>query len=219
MPIKRHKNARRQSEGATLVEEQESLETAAMATTPRITLRTATPKDLRQILTFIKDLAAYERLSHQVTASPAVVRAALFPRNGRPAAECLLAFVDADAAGFAVFYPNFSTFVGRPGLFLEDLFVRPDYRRMGVGRALWTAVARTAAKRKCRRMDWLVLSWNKKAQRFYRSLGARHHPTWTLCRIEGERLAGYARTKAPARTAHPAVTPRTRNAPLKKGTP
>ncbi len=189
-----------------------------MPSIPNLIVRPARPADLDLILSFIRGLAAYERLSHQVSATPSVLRAALFPKGRRPAVECLLAFVEKSPAGFAVFYPNFSTFLGRPGLFLEDIFVRPEFRRRGVGRALWTAVAATAAQRDCQRMDWLVLSWNKKAQRFYRTLGARHHPTWTLCRIDGASLARYAPTP-PSGTATPRKLRRTGtqrpNVPLK----
>ena len=157
-----------------------------------IAIRPATAADLPIILQFIRDLAAYERLLADVEATEAQLRTTLFPPEGRPAAECLLAFWRGQPAGFAVFFHNYSTFLARPGLYLEDLFVQPALRRHGVWRALWQHCAKLANARGCGRMEWAVLEWNQPARDFYRQLGAAEMDAWRICRLTGPALARYA---------------------------
>jgi GNAT superfamily N-acetyltransferase len=156
-----------------------------------IAIRTATPQDVPLILTFIRELAEYERLLHEVVATEDAIRASVF--GPRPHAEVLIAEADGQPAGFALFFHNYSTFLARPGLFLEDLYVRPAFRRLGIGRALLTRLASIAAERGCGRFEWNVLDWNEPAQRFYESLGARPMSDWTTYRVAGEALAALAR--------------------------
>ena len=154
-------------------------------------IRPATPADLPLVLAFIRELAAYEKLSEQVAATEATLRATLF--GARPAAECVLAFADDGApAGFAVFFPTYSTFLAQPGLWLEDLFVRPEHRGRGIGKGLLLHVAGLAHARGCGRMEWSVLDWNQPAIDFYESLGARRLREWQICRLTAEALARYA---------------------------
>ena len=156
-----------------------------------IAIRAAQPADVPLLLQLIRELAEYERLAHQVVASEAELAESLF--GGRPAAEALIAELDGKPAGFAIYFTNFSTFLGRPGLYLEDLFVRPAVRRRGVGRALFRHLARLAAERRCGRFEWSVLDWNQPAIAFYRSLGAVPLVEWTVFRLTGEALAHAAR--------------------------
>jgi GNAT superfamily N-acetyltransferase len=161
----------------------------AMSEATRI--RHATVEDVPTILGFIRALARYENLEHQVTVDEAGLRSVLF--GERPAAEVLLACDGDRAVGVAVFFHNFSTFLGRPGLYLEDLFVNPEDRGKGHGRALLRHLARIAVERGCARFEWSVLDWNEPAIRFYRSQGAEVMPDWRICRVTGEalrRLAG-----------------------------
>ena len=151
-------------------------------------LRPATRADAPLILDFIRGLAAYERLESEVSATREQLEQTLFPPDARPAAECLLAFQDAAPAGFAVYFPTFSTFLARPGLHLEDLFVKPDYRGRGIGRALLQRVAQVARDRGCGRLEWTVLDWNQPAIDFYETLGARRLPEWQLCRVDAAAL-------------------------------
>lgn len=151
-----------------------------------IDIRLARPSDAALVLEFIRELAAYEKLSHQVIATVEEVRETLF--GERPAAESLIAEIDGAPAGFAVFFSNYSTFLARPGIYLEDLFVRPELRRRGVGRALFTHLARLAVERRCGRFEWSVLDWNEPAIAFYRSLGAEPLSDWTVFRLTGEAL-------------------------------
>lgn len=154
-------------------------------------LRPATIDDVPLILTFIRDLAAYEHLLPEVEATEEKLRATLF--GPRPAGECILAFGPAGApAGFALFFTNYSTFLAKPGLYLEDLFVRPEFRGQGIGKALLLHLARLANARGCGRMEWAVLDWNQPAIDFYESLGAERKTDWTICRLTGSRLARYA---------------------------
>jgi len=146
------------------------------------------------ILQMIRGLAEYEQLSHEVTATEDDIRASLF--GPRPAAEVVLAYAGEVPVGFALFFHNFSTFVGRPGLYLEDLFVVPDWRGKGVGRRLLGHVAGIAAERQCGRMEWAVLDWNESAIRFYRRLGANVMDEWRLCRLTGDALRRAASTSA-----------------------
>jgi GNAT superfamily N-acetyltransferase len=151
-----------------------------------IDLRLAQPADAALVLEFIRELAAYEKLSHEVVATEESLRETLF--GPRPAAEVLIAELDGAPAGFAVFFQNYSTFLARPGLYLEDLFVKPALRRHGVGRALFVHLARLAVERQCGRFEWSVLDWNEPAIAFYRSLGAVPMSEWTVFRLTGAPL-------------------------------
>jgi len=165
---------------------------------PGVTLRLATPADVPLILAFIRELAEYEREPDAALADEALLLEQLF--GDRPGAEVVLADVDGQPAGFALFFHNFSTFLGRRGLYLEDLFVRPEARGRGVGRALLVHLARLALERGCGRFEWSVLDWNQSAIRFYRELGAQPLEEWTVMRVTGEALARLA-AGGPAGTA------------------
>ena len=156
-------------------------------------IRAATAADTATILGFIRDLAAYEKLSHEVVADEAKLQATLF--GARPAAEVLIAEVGGAPVGFALFFPSYSTFLAKPGLYLEDLFVRPSARGQGVGSALLSALARIAVDRDYGRFEWSVLDWNEPAIRLYRSLGAVPMSEWTVNRLTGEPLAKLAATR------------------------
>lgn len=157
---------------------------------PNLTLRPAQPEDSAVVLEFIRALAEYEKLSHECTATEEQVRATLL--SAGTGAGCVLALVDGVPAGFAVFFSNYSTFLARPGIYLEDLFVKPEFRKRGIGRALILHLARLANQRGCGRVEWSVLDWNKPAIEFYESLGARILPDWRVCRLTGAALARYA---------------------------
>lgn len=158
-----------------------------------IEIRSATPADVPLILQFIRDLAEYEKLSHEVVATGEKLTRTLFPADGSaPAAQCGLAFADGAPAGFAIYFFNYSTFLAQPGLYLEDLFVKPEFRGRGLGKALLLHLARIANARGCGRMEWSVLDWNKPAIDFYRSLGATPMDEWTVFRLSGPALARYA---------------------------
>jgi len=156
-----------------------------------IDIRLARPADAALVLRFIRALAEYEKLSDQVVSTEAGITETLF--GPRPAAESLIAEVDGVPAGFAIFFSNYSTFLARPGIYLEDLFVLPDFRRQGVGRALFGHVARLAVERRCGRFEWSVLDWNEPAIAFYRSLGAVPLADWTVFRLTGEALGRVGR--------------------------
>ncbi|HEV7272212.1 GNAT family N-acetyltransferase [Pseudoxanthomonas sp.] len=162
--------------------------------TPAITLRPATRADIPQILAFIRGLAEYERLAHEAVATPALLETHLF--GERPAAEVVIAEVDGTPAGFALFFVSFSTFLGRPGLYLEDLFVLPDHRGLGLGKRLMVHLARLAVSRGYGRFEWSVLDWNEPAIRFYRRLGAVGLDDWTVQRVTGDALRALARDDA-----------------------
>lgn len=150
-------------------------------------IRPATEADVPLILALIRELAEFERLLHEVTADEAGLREQLF--GARPAAEVLLGFEpDGTPIGFALFFQNFSTFLGKPGIYLEDLYVRPEHRGRGLGKALLTQLARLAVERGCGRLEWAVLDWNETAIGFYRKLGARIMEEWRICRVTGEGL-------------------------------
>ena len=155
-----------------------------------LTIRTATAADTAAILGFIRDLAAYEKLSHEVVADEDRLRATLF--GPRPAAEVLIAERAGAAVGFALFFQSYSTFLAKPGLYLEDLFVQPAARGAGVGSALLSALARIAVDRDYGRFEWSVLDWNEPAIRLYRSLGAASMDEWTVNRLTGAPLAALA---------------------------
>ena len=149
-------------------------------------VRPATPADVPLILGFIGALAEYEKLSHAVVATVEQLRTHLF--GDRPAAEVLIGELDGRPVGFALFFPNFSTFLAKPGVYLEDLFVLPDARGHGIGRALLSAVAELAVARDAGRLEWSVLDWNEPAIGFYRKLGAVPMDEWTTMRVAGEAL-------------------------------
>jgi GNAT superfamily N-acetyltransferase len=153
---------------------------------PGLSLRFATAADVPQILTFINALAEYEKLAHEVVATEDSLADTLF--SDRPYAEVVLAELDGKPVGFALFFHNYSTFLGRPGLYLEDLFVTPPARGKGVGKALLSCLARLARERRCGRLEWWVLDWNEPAIRFYKSLGATPMDEWTVFRVTGDAL-------------------------------
>lgn len=161
-----------------------------MPTTP-IDVRAATAEDAPLVLDFIRGLAEYERLEHECVATEERVRATLF--GATPQAEVAIAWVGEEAAGFALFFHNYSTFLARRGLYLEDLFVRPAWRGRGVGRALLAHLARLALDRGCGRLEWWVLDWNEDAIAFYERLGARAMSDWTVYRLTGDALERLAR--------------------------
>jgi len=161
--------------------------------TTGLRIRAATDGDVPLVVRFIRGLAEYERLLHACHATEEKIRASLF--GPRPDAEVVIAEVDGEAAGFALFFHNYSTFLAQRGLYLEDLFVLPEHRGAGVGRALLAHLAQLALDRGCGRLEWWVLDWNEPAIRFYRSLGAEPMDQWTVQRVSGaalERLAGRA---------------------------
>ena len=148
----------------------------------RVSLDAATPADIPVLLTLIGELAEFERLGHEVVVTAAGLQESLF--GPRPGVETVVARVDGEVAGFALYFHNFSTFLGRRGLYLEDLYVRPAFRGQGVGRELLLYLARLAAARDCGRMEWSVLNWNRRAVSFYESLGARPVNDWTVYRLD-----------------------------------
>lgn len=154
------------------------------------TIREATRADIPIIFQLIRDLAEYERAPNEVVTDEAGLSEVLFGQ--RPAAEVLLAFAGERPVGFALFFHNFSTWLGRPGLYLEDLFVKPDERGKGFGRALLVRLAQVARERNCGRMEWAVLDWNEPAIQFYRKLGATPMDEWTVFRLTGEGIARLA---------------------------
>ena len=156
----------------------------------RTTLRQARMEDVDLILELIRGLAEFEKLSHQVQVTREQLQSTLF--GARPAAEVVLAFDGENVVGFAVFFANFSTFLGKPGLYLEDLYVRPEFRGRGHGRALLRHLATLALERGCGRFEWTVLDWNESAIEFYRRQGAEVLPQWRICRVTGETLAQMA---------------------------
>lgn len=160
-----------------------------------LTIRTAVPDDVSQIFAFIRALAAYEKLSHEVVATEAQLQETLF--GDRPYAEVLIAEWAGQPAGFALFFHNYSTFLARPGIHLEDLFVVPALRGRGIGRALLAALAAITVERRCGRLEWNVLDWNTPAIGFYKKLGARPMDDWTTFRLTGDALADLGRSSIP----------------------
>ncbi len=158
-----------------------------------ITIRPAAVDDVPLILEFIKALAQYERMSDEVIATEAGLRDALF--GPRPSAEVVIASAGSEPAGFALFFHNFSTFAGRRGLYLEDLFVKPEWRGHGVGKRLLVHLAQLAIDRDCCRLEWAVLDWNEPAIQFYQHLGARPLHDWTVFRLAGGELRRLAEAK------------------------
>ena len=151
----------------------------------RLTIRKAEERDCGLILHFIKELAAYEKMSDEVVATEELLKEWLFEKH---AAEVLFACENGKEVGFALFFHNFSTFVGRAGLYLEDLYVLPESRGKGYGKAILKRLAAIAVERGCGRMEWVCLDWNKPSMDFYRSLGARPMDEWTIWRVAGETL-------------------------------
>lgn len=163
-----------------------------MSPPPAIILRPARRDDVPTLLVLIRGLAEYEKLAHQVEADESALAATLF--GERPCAEVVIAEADGEAAGFALFFHNYSTFLARPGLYLEDLFVQPRFRGQGIGRRLMVHLAQLALARGCGRFEWSVLDWNAPAIGFYRSLGAIGMEGWTVQRVDGEALRRLATT-------------------------
>ena len=157
-----------------------------------ISIRSATPADLPLIAQFIRDLAEYEKLAHEVRFNEAKLGEKLF--GSRPYAEVVIGEIDGTPQGFALFFHNFSTFEGRPGLYLEDLFVRPEARGSGLGKALLAHLAQLCVERDCARLEWSVLDWNTPAIGFYQSLGAKLMDEWTVMRVDGDALTALAET-------------------------
>jgi GNAT superfamily N-acetyltransferase len=155
-----------------------------------ITIRAAHKADLPLIMQFIRDLAEYEKLSHEVRFTEDALGENLF--GTRPMAEVLIGEVSGYPQGFALFFHNFSTFEGRPGIYLEDLFVRPEARGAGLGTALLAHLARLTVERGCARLEWAVLDWNAPSIGFYKALGAKPMDEWTVMRVDGVALSGLA---------------------------
>jgi GNAT superfamily N-acetyltransferase len=153
-------------------------------------IRPAQEKDIDVIFELIMGLAAYEQLTDKVTGNSDLLRSHLF--GARPSAESIVADLDGQIVGFGLFFHTYSTFLTQPGLHLEDVFVRPEYRRQGIGKALMIAVAKIAFDRGCGRLEWSVLDWNQPAIEFYQSLGATILPDWKTCRMTVETLAEIA---------------------------
>jgi len=164
-------------------------------------IRAARVEDVSIILELVRDLATYERAPDEVVATEEQLADVLF--GERPVAEVLLAFEQESPVGFAVYFYNFSTWLGRPGLYLEDLFVKPEKRGKGYGRALLVDLAKIARDRGCGRMKWAVLNWNEPAIKFYRALGAKPMDEWTVFRLNRQEIAGLAIAADPAATREP----------------
>lgn len=156
-------------------------------------MRPAQPDDLPALVALIGALAEYEKLTHLLEVTPEKLHPHLF--GERPVAEALIAELNSGAAvGFALFFTNFSTFLGKPGLYLEDLFVLPEQRSLGIGKALLHALGRLALERGCGRFEWSVLDWNEPAIRFYEAMGASVLPDWRICRVTGKALERFGQT-------------------------
>jgi GNAT superfamily N-acetyltransferase len=155
-----------------------------------MTIRSAVPADVPTILGFVRELAEYEKLSHEVVATEALMRAALFGPN--PRAFAMICEAEGKSVGFALCFYNFSTFLGRPGIYLEDLYVQPAYRGHGLGRAALKKIAQRAKAEGCGRVEWSVLNWNQPAIDFYRALGSVAMDDWHIERLTGEALDSLA---------------------------
>jgi len=162
--------------------------------TDTITIRPATEQDVPVIRGFIRDLAVYERLEHEMVATDEDLRKTLF--GDRRYAEVVFACVDGDPVGFALFFHNYSTFLGKPGIYLEDLFVRPEARGRGIGKRLLAWLAQATVERDCGRLEWSVLDWNEPSITFYRNLGAVLKDEWQIFRLTGDALNALADTSA-----------------------
>ena len=160
------------------------------ANNPSIALRPAEVRDVGVILGFIKELANYEKMSHEVVATEDAIRNHLFGEN--PRIEAIIAEYEGEEAGFALFFHSFSTFLGRSGIYLEDLYVTVDLRGMGIGKALLKRLAEIAVERGCGRVEWAVLDWNEPAIQFYQSIGAAPMAEWQTYRLAGSALRSFA---------------------------
>lgn len=160
-----------------------------------LTLRPATPADVPVLFELIVALAEYEKLSHAVTGSADALQDHLF--GSKPYVEAILAEYGEQGVGFALFFHNYSTFLTKPGIYLEDLFVLPEFRRKGIGKAILTYLAQLAVSRDCGRLEWSVLDWNEPAIAFYESMGASVLPDWRICRVTGESLTQLAAQASP----------------------
>ena len=158
-----------------------------------INIELARVEDVPLILSFIKELAEYEKLLHEVTATEEILEETLFSDNSN--AEVIIAHYDNQPVGFALFFHNFSTFLGKPGIYLEDLYVRPEFRGKGIGKKLLQYLAQQTIERKCGRLEWWVLDWNKPAIDFYRSIGAVAMDEWTVQRVTGDALTQLAQAE------------------------
>ncbi len=168
----------------------ESGEVSAAESKPGFVVRGAELRDVAAIVQMIRELAEFEQLEHLLQVTPEKLRPHLF--GEKPVAEAIVAEADAEAIAFALYFTNFSTFLARPGLYLEDLYVQPAHRARGVGEALLTRLAALAAERGYGRFEWSVLDWNANAIRFYERMGATMLPDWRICRITGDALQAYA---------------------------
>ena len=164
-----------------------------MTVKPELRIERATERDVPLILRLINGLAEYEKLAHEVTATEAGLRETLF--GARPAADVIIGYTGDTPVGFALFFPNYSTFLGKPGLYLEDLFVLPEWRGHGFGRGLLTQLAKIAVERGCGRFEWSVLDWNEPAIGFYKSLGATLMDGWSIFRVTGDALTKLAASR------------------------
>lgn len=157
---------------------------------PGFTIRPSNISDCATILGFIKELAEYEKLSHEVVATVEILQESLFGENSY--AEVLIGEFEGAAVAYALYFHNFSTFTGRPGIYLEDLYVQPKMRGKGMGKSLLSYIARLAVERKCTRVEWSVLDWNEPSIQFYRSIGATPMEGWTAQRLDGKELTDFA---------------------------
>jgi len=157
---------------------------------PDVTFRFAEKKDVPLILNLIRGLADYEKLSHEISATEELLQETLF--GERKIAEVIIADYKNEIAGFALFFHNFSTFVGKPGIYLEDLFIKPNLRGKGIGKLLLTYLGKLALERNCGRVEWSVLDWNAPAIQFYKNLGAKPMDEWTVFRVSGEGIKNLA---------------------------
>lgn len=173
------------------------------SSSPSFSLRSPTPADTPNIFQLIQGLAEYEKLAHAVTGSADLLHEHLF--GDRPKAEVILAEVEGTTVGFALFFYTYSTFLTKPGLYLEDLFVQPEYRGLGIGKALLSKLAQRAVEQDCGRLEWSVLDWNEPAIGFYQRMGADVLPDWRICRVTGDRLVTLA--QAPAAAEYPTASP------------
>ena len=158
--------------------------------TDKLEIKFATEQDVSLILSFIKELAEYEKLSHEVEATEEILKETLFGEKSH--AEVIIAYTDDKPVAFALFFHNFSTFLGRPGIYLEDLFVKPEARNKGIGKKILQYLAQLAKLRNCGRLEWWVLDWNETAISFYKKLGAIPMDEWTVFRVTGKELEDLA---------------------------
>ena len=161
-----------------------------MTSTRDFSLRPAELRDVSAVVHMIRELAEFEQLAHMVQVTPEKLRPHLF--GEKPVAEAWMADVAGESVAFALFFTNFSTFLAQPGLYLEDLYVKPTHRHLGIGRALLTRLAQVAVERGHARLDWSVLDWNENAIAFYKKLGALVMPDWRICRVTGDALSSLA---------------------------